>query len=183
MRLSLAGSTGWFGSTYSSRLPLPLVSRTSDVQPCDFCSSPVSSNILTFSQPTASPPPPLLVHNVLFASFANCRWCVLKQVSINVTFFVFGSYTASCRPELVSGKAFADGLLDPCLQKAGLSFGRIFEVNQTRPFSSSMGLCTLALLFQIGSSPQYAEGVTPVCAAANGVLGSRTGTVTRLVVW
>jgi hypothetical protein len=35
MRLSLVGSTGWFGSTYSSRLPLPLVSRMRAVHPCD----------------------------------------------------------------------------------------------------------------------------------------------------
>src|SRR5438876_9368075 len=119
MRLSLAGSTGWFGSTYSSRLPLPLVSSTSAVQPCDFCSSPVSSNIFTLSQPTTSPPPPLLVHSVLFASLANCRWCVPKQVSINVTFFVLGSYTASCRPEFATGKSFADGWDEPSLQNAG----------------------------------------------------------------
>ena len=38
-RLSFAGSTGWFGSTYASRLPLPLVSMMSAVQPCDFTSS------------------------------------------------------------------------------------------------------------------------------------------------
>src|SRR5436190_10778289 len=67
-RLSLVGSTGWFGSTYSSRLPLPLVSRMSAVQPCDFAASPVSSNILVFTQPTTPPPPPLLVHSVLLAS-------------------------------------------------------------------------------------------------------------------
>ena len=46
MRLSLVGSTGWFGSTHSSRLPLPLVSSTIGVQPCAFASSPVSSKIL-----------------------------------------------------------------------------------------------------------------------------------------
>src|SRR5262245_23614704 len=40
IRLSFAGSTGWSGSTYSSRLPLPLVSRMNAVQHCDFCSSP-----------------------------------------------------------------------------------------------------------------------------------------------
>ena len=36
MRLSLAGSIGWLGSTYSSRLPLPLVSSTNGDQPCAF---------------------------------------------------------------------------------------------------------------------------------------------------
>ena len=48
MRVSFVGSSGWFGSVYSSRLPLPFVSRMSAVQPCDFSSSPVSSNIFVF---------------------------------------------------------------------------------------------------------------------------------------
>ena len=74
MRLSFAGSTGWFGSTHSSRLPLPLVSMTIGVQPCAFASSPVSSNTLRSSQPSAPlPGPPALIHSVLFASSANTR--------------------------------------------------------------------------------------------------------------
>ena len=77
MRLSLVGSTGWFGSTHSSRLPLPLVSRTIGVQPCDFASSPVSSNFLVSSQPSAPlPGPPALSQSVLLASSAKTRWCV-----------------------------------------------------------------------------------------------------------
>ena len=36
---SSVGSIGWSGSTYSSRLPLPLVSRTSAVQPCEAAAS------------------------------------------------------------------------------------------------------------------------------------------------
>ena len=116
MRLSFVGSSGWFGSTYASRLPLPFVSRINGVHPCDFTSSPVSSNIFVFSQPTAPPPPPLLVHNVLFASSANIRWCVLKQVLMCVSFLVFGSYIASCRPEAFNGNTFADGWLEPALQ-------------------------------------------------------------------
>ena len=83
------GSTGWLGSTYASRLPLPLVSMISAVQPCDFTSSPVSSNIFVFSQPTTCPPP--LVQSVLLASSANIRWCVPKHVLMCVSFFVFGS--------------------------------------------------------------------------------------------
>ena len=54
--MSFVGSSGWSGSTYSSRLPLPLVSRMNGVQPCDFTSSPVSSNILRFSQPMTPGP-------------------------------------------------------------------------------------------------------------------------------
>jgi len=48
-----------------------LVSSTKAVQPCDFISSCVSSNIFVFNQPTTCPPP--LVHSVLFASIANIR--------------------------------------------------------------------------------------------------------------
>src|SRR6516164_5251350 len=98
-RLSPLGAvtTPCLASTYSSRLPLPLVSRIRAVQPCDFCSSWVWSHILVFSQPTTPPPPPLLVQSVLFASCANRRWCVAKQVSINDTCLVAGSYTASWR--------------------------------------------------------------------------------------
>src|ERR1051326_5636143 len=61
IRLSLFGSSGSFASTYSSRLPLPLVSTITGVQPCDFASSPVSSYILVLSQPTTplcGPPAP-----------------------------------------------------------------------------------------------------------------------------
>src|ERR1043166_660412 len=58
MRMSLPGSCGLPGSVYSSRTPLPLVSTTSAVQPCDFSMSPVSSSILVLIQPTLPPPPP-----------------------------------------------------------------------------------------------------------------------------
>ena len=68
MRRSLFGSGGWPGSVYSSRLPLPLVSSTIAVQPCDFSMSPVSSSILVLIQPTLPPPPPVLIHNVSLAS-------------------------------------------------------------------------------------------------------------------
>ena len=79
----------------------------SGVQPCDFSSSPVSSYIFVFSQPTTCPPP--LVHNVLFASSANIRWCVPKHVLMCLSSRVFGSHIARCRPALFTGNAFADG--------------------------------------------------------------------------
>src|SRR3989442_6107286 len=68
-RLSLLGSSGWLGSTQASCLPLLLVSRINGAQPCDFCSSLVSSNIFVLNQPTTSPAPvPALVnHSVLLA--------------------------------------------------------------------------------------------------------------------
>src|SRR5712691_11310664 len=153
---------------------------TSAVQPCDFCSSWVSSNIFVFSQPTTSPPP-LLVHSVWLASWANCRWCVPKQVSMRVNCLLLGSYMASCRPLLFSGNSFADGWLDPGLQNAGLSSGRTTDVNHTRPFSSNIGLCMLAWLSQIDSSAQYGEGFNGF--GGLGVFGSRTGIFTWLAVW
>src|SRR6266576_7188691 len=97
---------------------------------------------------------------------------------MSVTCFVFGSYTASCRPLVLRGNRTAEAWLEPSLQNAGFSPGRILEVNHTRPFSSNIGLCTLARLCQIGSSPQYGEGATTLSSALDGVFGSRTGTVT-----
>ena len=66
IRLSLAGSIAWLGSTYSSRLPLPLVSRTNGDQPCACAASPVASNTLVFTQPATGPVPES--HRVLSAS-------------------------------------------------------------------------------------------------------------------
>src|SRR5688572_4564615 len=120
-RRSLVGSIGWLGSVYASRLPLPLVSAMNGVQPCARSSSPVSSKTLRSSQPTTpTPPPPLLVHSVLLASSAKIRWCVGKQVLINVHLFAAGSYIERWRPALSIGNTFADGWLEPFLQKAGL---------------------------------------------------------------
>src|SRR4051794_31266916 len=125
----------------------------SAVQPWDFASSPVSSNILVFSQPTTGPPP--LVHSVLFASSANMGWWVLEHVPMSLSSPVFGSYIASWRPALASGNSLADGWFDSALHTSGLSGGRIVDVIHTRPRASIIGLCTLFLLVQIGSSPQY----------------------------
>src|SRR6476646_1433538 len=118
----------------------------SAVQPCDFSSSCVSSNIFVLSQPTTFWPP--LVHSVLFASSANIKWCVLKQVLTCVIVFVFGSYIARWRLELLSGVSLADGCDEPSRQKSGLAKGRTAEVIHTRPRSSNMGLWTLFLLVQ-----------------------------------
>ena len=106
MRLSFAGSTGAFGSVYSSRRPFPLRSMISGVHPCAFSSSPVSSQSFVFTHPMTGPPP--LSQSVRFASSANIRWWVPKQVEMCFISFVFGSYTARCRPEVFSGKRRAD---------------------------------------------------------------------------
>src|SRR5438477_109729 len=123
--------------------------------PCDFCSSPVSSNILRLSQPTAPfCGPPALVHKVLLASSAKIRWCVGKQVLIRVNLPVAGSYIERWRLASSSGNTLADGWSEPFLQKSGLAGGRTRAVIQTLPFSSIIGLCSLVWLSQIGSAPQ-----------------------------
>src|SRR5881296_284153 len=95
------------------------------VQPCDFTSSPVSSNILRFSQPTApGPVTPLLAHNVLLASSAKIRWWVGKQVLISVNLPLAGSYMERCRLAFSSGNTLADGWLPPFLHQSGLAGGR-----------------------------------------------------------
>src|SRR2546426_6266034 len=102
----------------------------SAVQLWDFCSSPVSSNILRFSQPmTPLPGPPALVHSVWFASSAKTRWCVGKHVLMSVTFPLFGSYMERCRFAVSVGVSFADGCSEPFLQKSGFAGGRTPEAN------------------------------------------------------
>src|ERR1700722_2048131 len=125
MRWSLVGSTGSLASLYSPRLPSPLVSMISGVQPCDFCSSPVARYILVLSQPTT---PlcggPAEVHRVLLASWPKYRWWVEKHVLIFTHFLALGSYIASWRCDSACGATCADGSAEPALQKSGLAAGR-----------------------------------------------------------
>src|SRR4051794_20271657 len=95
-------------------------------------------------------------------------------------FFVAGSYTANCRPERSTGVAFADGRSDPVLQNPGLSLARMRDVYHSLPRSSNIGLCTVVWLSQIASSPQIGDGFRG--GGCPGVLGSRYGTFTWLVV-
>src|SRR5262245_25637521 len=103
-RLSLFGSAGWFGSTYSSSLPLALVSSTNGAQPTAFCGSPVSSHTRVLTQPATCPVPES--HSVLSLSKPNCGWCVPKQVSMKLYFIVFGSSIETWRDDFSSGKTF-----------------------------------------------------------------------------
>src|SRR5262245_44492574 len=98
--------------------------------------------------------PPALAHYVWWASSAKTRWCVGKHVLISVILPVFGSYIERCRLDVSIGVSFAEGWSEPFLQKSGLAGGRTRDVNQTRPCSSSIGLCMLVWLSQIGSGPQ-----------------------------
>ncbi len=59
------------------------------------------------------------------------------------------------------------------MQNAGFSGERTAEVSHNRPFSSSIGLCTLFLLVQIASSPKYGDGAA-IFGEVGGVFGSRT---------
>ena len=58
---------------------------------------------------------------------------------------------------------------------------RTFAANHTRPLSSNMALCWLALVSHRISSPQYAEGCVGLMAPAwpgpseSGMFGSATG--------
>ena len=70
----------------------------------------------------------------------------------------------------------------PCLQKSGLAAGRMRGVNQTRPFSSIIGLWMSVLLSQIGSAPQYGDGAIAL-PLDDGVFGSRTGCWSTPAVW
>src|ERR1041385_8068984 len=99
-----------------------------------------------------------------------------------VSFFVLGSYMASCRPERFSGNNFADGCCEPALQNAGLSAPRMVEVIHTRPISSNIGLWTFALLFQTTVSPQYADGAPVGGPVAGPMFVSRTVSGTRDMV-
>src|SRR5208282_2287283 len=157
MRLSFAGSSGSFGSTYASRLPLPLVSTTIGVHPCDFAESPVSKNVFIFTQPTTpllAPGPPCENHKVWSSSFAKKRWCVKKHVSTSYHFCCFGSQIESWRPFWSSGITFAEGWSEPFLQKSGLFGPRKRALKYTRPCASIIELCRLLPPSQIGSLPQ-----------------------------
>src|ERR1700733_13395004 len=103
MRLSLPGSTGLSGSTYSPRLPSPDVSSTNGVHPCDATSSPVCSNFLTSSQPNTAGPTTPAEKNSLSWSREKARWWIGKQVLSNVNFPVAGSYIAILRFDKLIG--------------------------------------------------------------------------------
>src|SRR5687767_2165677 len=97
-----------------------------------------------------------------------------------VSCLAFGSQSARCRPALAIGNSFAEGWLDPSLQKLGFSGGRTVDVIQTRPCPSNIGLWTLFLLSQMASSPQYGDGAGIVAGDAGLVFGSRTDNSTSV---
>src|SRR5215475_4600892 len=122
--------------------------------------------------------PPALVHSVLLASSAKTRWCVWKHVLIRVILPVCGSYMERWRLDCSIGNSLAEGWSEPFLQKSGFAGGPTREVNQTRPLSSNIGLCMLVWLSQIGSGPQYGDGVMGF-SFEEAVFGSRTG----ILIW
>src|SRR5512145_1554594 len=96
---------------------------------------------------------------------------------------VLGSSIATCRPDRSSGNTLADGWSEPFLQKVGFSMPRTVAAIHTLPFLSNMALWLLALVSQIFSSPQYAEGAVGRMSAEpwrggpsdSGMFGSATG--------
>src|SRR5215471_21300026 len=150
MRLSLVGSTGWSGSTYASRLPFPLVSRTNGAQPCALTSSFVSRYTFVLNQPSTVPLP----ENQRTSLLSRFRWCVPKQVSRVVICFVFGSYSSIWRPLWLIGNALADGWVDPSLQNACVWFCLTRAAIHTRPWLSMEKLWAFAWLCHMASSPQ-----------------------------
>src|SRR2546430_5150157 len=98
----------------------------------------------------------------------------LKQVLIRVNLPDCGSYIERCRLARSSGNSCADGCDEPLRQKSGFCGGRTRAVYQTRPRSSSIGLCVLVWLSQIGFAPQYGDGAIG-SSLDDRVSGSRTG--------
>src|ERR1700758_2894507 len=152
MRLSLLASIAWFGSTYSSSLPLPSGSSTNGAQPPAFSESPVSSKTRVLTQPATGPVP--LSHSVLSLSKPNCGWWVPKQVSMKEYFIDFGSSTATWRGDFSIGKTFAYGLSEPFLHQDGLSMPRTGAAIHPRPWASNIALCMFARVSQSFLLPQ-----------------------------
>src|SRR6516162_5655399 len=131
-----------------------MVSMMKGVHPCDCTSSPVSSNFFMSNQPSTPGPATPALRNSMLWSREKARWWVGKHVLISVNFRVAGSYIAILRFDSAIGNAFAEGCVDPALQKSGFAGGRIWDVNHTRPLSSIIGLWVMVWLFQIGLGPQ-----------------------------
>src|SRR4029453_12330683 len=89
---------------------------------------------------------------------AKTRWRVGKQELLSGSLPVRGSYMHRCRLADSRAVSFPEGCSELFLQKSGLAGGRTREVNQTRPFASSIGLCMLVWLSQIGSGPHWGDG-------------------------
>src|SRR5215831_11200081 len=103
-------------------------------------------------------------------------------MSIVVSCFVFGSYISSPRWLWLIGKSFADGWSDPARHQSGVCGFRTRAAAHTRPCLSIAKLCTVVLLFQIASSPQYGDAAAGGVSAELGVSGSRTVSLTMLAV-
>src|SRR4051812_13626424 len=138
----------------------------------------------TLSQPiTPGPTTPGESHSVSFLSWAKLRWCVGKQVRTSVHLPVFGSSIPRWRLALPSsGSALVDALVAGSLHQSGFLSGSTREVNQTRPFSSIIGLWLMVLPSQIGLSPHTADGPNGA-PCTEGVSGLRTGWSTSVALF
>src|SRR4029077_8465998 len=110
-------------------------------------------------------------------------WPHVKHVSIVVVCLVLGSYISRPRWPWLVGKSLADAWSNPARHQAGVSGFRMRAAAQTRPCLSIEKLCTVVLLFQIASSPQYGDGAAGGVFTELGVSGSRTVSLIWLAVF
>ena len=97
---------------------------------------------------------------------------------ISVNLPVFGSYIDEVAVGLFEREELRRGMVRALLAEVRIvPADGLATVNQTRPFSSNIGLCMLVWLSQIGSSPQYGDGAIGL-SFEDGVFGSRTGIFT-----
>ena len=154
-RLSFVGIDRLSGSTYSSRLPLPLVSIMSAVQPCDFIfvAGLVEHLRVQPSDDLAAAARPERVVGVLGehqVMRAEARADVREFLRLRVVH-------ASWRPDCPAGKASpTDGR--SALHTAGLSAARTADVIHTRPLLVEHRVVHVVRLCHSASSPQYGEG-------------------------
>ena len=82
-----------------------------------------------------------------------------------------------------SGNSFADGWLEPALQKSGLSGGRTAEVIQTRPLLVEHRVVHVVLARPDRFVAPVRRRLRHRRRASRGVFGSRTVSGTWLAVW
>ena len=172
MRLSLVGSTGWSGSTYASRLAVavgvedqrrPALRRHLVAGLVEHLRVEPADDLAAAARPQRA----VRVFGEHQMVRAEARADVRELLRLRVVHLQMPARVV--RPGTPSP---TDGSIPPCRQ-SGFSGGRTADVSHRRPFSSSIGLCTLFLLVQITSSPQYGDGCG-IVGLVGGVFGSRT---------
>ena len=154
MRLSFAGSTGWFGSTHSSRLPLPLVSMTIGVQPCDFGLVAGLLELLGVepAEHAARPGRPRSVHSVLLASSAKIE--MVRRIAGADQRDLAGlriEHRQMPRRGARAGTPWRTDGPSPSCRNPDWAAGRRARSTRPGPFRRYIGLCVVVWPSQIGS--------------------------------